>query len=203
MIKKISEGAEATIYEVRAQNCSLILKYRPAKGYRVKNLDNMLRARRTRVEARALGAAHNIGVNVPLLRLVSKYGILTSMVKGSMLKDMLNRNSKLLNKTLREAGRHLAALHSAGIVHGDYTPANIMVDGETVYVIDFGLASFTNSIEDKALDLLLMKRSLSSAHFNSFMEGYKALSNQSEVCRRLAEIERRGRYQTRTLIAKS
>ena len=60
----------------------------------------------------------------------------------------------------------------------------------------------TNSLEDKALDLLLMKRSSSAGQFLAFVDGYKRLGKDAPwVLRRLKEIEKRGRYQTRTLLA--
>ncbi|MGC8669604.1 MAG: KEOPS complex kinase/ATPase Bud32 [Candidatus Micrarchaeia archaeon] len=197
-MKKISEGAEASIYLLRAYDCDAVLKYRQSKAYRVRRLDEMLRSRRTRIEAKALSLAHHAGVNAPRLLLVSKYGMLTTKIEGLILKELLERqNTKLV---LNKAGIYLAMLHNAGIIHGDYTPANIMAKGSSVYVIDFGLALFSNAIEDKALDLLLMKRSISKKQFKDFIEGYKAHAKSSKsILERLGMIERRGRYQSRTL----
>lgn len=207
VMKKISEGAEACIYLLEGHKAvhsyAFILKYRQKKNYRVKELDEALRMRRTRIEARALYAAHIAGINVPILKLAGRYEILTSYVKGKMLKDLLYMREKP-NGAIRKAGEYLAKLHNIDIAHGDYTPANIIVAKNNVYIIDFGLAVFTKSIEDKALDMLLMKRSLDSKQFGYFLSGYKTYSNNySIMVKRLDEIERRGRYQTRTLITNS
>jgi tetratricopeptide (TPR) repeat protein/tRNA A-37 threonylcarbamoyl transferase component Bud32 len=43
------------------------------------------------------------------------------------------------------AGRGLSAAHGAGILHRDFKPANVMVDGETVKVTDFGLAKLVGT----------------------------------------------------------
>ncbi len=60
----------------------------------------------------------------------------------------------------------------------------------------------TGSMEDKALDLLLMKRSINTMQFRAFADGYKAQGKDAAgVMKRLGEIEKRGRYQTRTLLA--
>ena len=95
----------------------------------------------------------------------------------------------------------LALLHAHGIAHGDYTPANIIVDDRgRAWVIDFGLSQRTNSEEDKAFDLLLFKRAVSrgcyEAFINSYSENYQAAK---KILKRLSDIERRGRYQSRTI----
>jgi Kae1-associated kinase Bud32 len=94
----------------------------------------------------------------------------------------------------------LARMHNAGIVHGDFTPANIMLCGGVPYVIDFGLAADVGSTEEKAIDLLLMKRSLPKKEYLIFEKSYAREGTGSRATlERLAEVEKRGRYQVRTL----
>jgi len=99
-----------------------------------------------------------------------------------------------------KAGEQLALLHNAGITHGDFTPANLISNGREIYLIDFGLAEPTSSSEERALDVLLMKRQMSRERYSDFARAYsKAAKSSGETLRRLAEIEERGRYQIRTL----
>jgi len=100
-------------------------------------------------------------------------------------------------------GAYAARLHNAGIAHGDYTPANVMIDASGMpWIIDFGLSEMTSALEDKALDILLMKRSVNPDQFRAFVDGYgKQCRDAVKVMVRLGEIEKRGRYQTRTLLA--
>jgi Kae1-associated kinase Bud32 len=202
MMELISEGAEAKIYATALLGNDAIVKRRLPKGYRVRQLDDALRRQRTKTEARALALASLAGVKTPVLLLVDDFDIYMSRVRGTNLNKMLERGARprKLNKMLYDIGAYAGLMHAAGIAHGDYTPANIMICDGTAYVIDFGLASMTSSVEEKALDLLLMKRSLSGAAFSSFMAGYrKAYGASDKTAGRLNAIERRGRYQTRTL----
>ncbi|HJL35047.1 MAG TPA: serine/threonine-protein kinase, partial [Polyangiaceae bacterium LLY-WYZ-15_(1-7)] len=43
-------------------------------------------------------------------------------------------------RILAEVGRALAALHDAGLLHGDVKPENVLVGGERVVLVDLGLA---------------------------------------------------------------
>jgi Kae1-associated kinase Bud32 len=201
-MKIVSEGAEARIYSVRCMGIESVLKRRIRKNYRINEIDTRLRITRTRNEARIMGLASSLGINAPILLLVDQYDIVMSKVNGDRLCDMLNRKNSDMGKIFAILGRYAAILHNNNIAHGDYTPANVIV-GKTAeaHIIDFGLAEITTSVEEKALDLLLMKRSISSSHFGKFVESYRRYCKESViVLKRLALIEKRGRYNTRTLI---
>ncbi|MCL5430139.1 MAG: Kae1-associated serine/threonine protein kinase [Candidatus Marsarchaeota archaeon] len=204
-MEKISEGAEAEIYDAKVLGRSAILKYRIEKGYRTRPLDYRIRSERTKSEAKIMARASARGAMVPKVLLIDGYGIYIEKLDGAMLNAMMDRFEKQkekMRKILEEAGKQLGMLHNADIVHGDYTPANILVTPEgVVYVIDFGLAEITNSVEEKALDLLLMKRSISKTLYPIFEDSYrKSHGDSKSVLLKLGDIERRGRYQTRTLI---
>lgn len=73
----------------------------------------------------------------------------------------------------------------------------------TIFLIDFGLGYFNGKIEDKAVDIHVLREALSSKHFKNsknlfkyFKSGYKKIdsSQAKKVFERLTIIEKRGRY---------
>jgi Kae1-associated kinase Bud32 len=202
MVNRISEGAEAFIYRGNFLGLDAVIKSRIRKGYRIKEMDERIRATRTKKEARILSIASDSGVLAPTVLFVDRYNICMSEIKGRNLNSLL-KLEKDVDGVFYQLGVYAGMLHKAGIAHGDYTPANVMVDNAgKAWIIDFGLSEMTGSFEEGALDLLLMKRAISAEQFRTFEMGYKKQRlNAMEVLRRLAEIERRGRYQTRTLSA--
>ena len=67
-------------------------------------------------------------------------------------------------------------------------------------IFDFGLGKYSDLLEDKAADLLVLKKSFQSIDydiatetFNWILEAYDA-NNQSKMANKIAEIEGRGRY---------
>ena len=60
----------------------------------------------------------------------------------------------------------MARLHDGGLVHGDLTTSNMILrDADGVLVlIDFGLAANATLAEDKAVDLYVLERAITSAH---------------------------------------
>jgi Kae1-associated kinase Bud32 len=189
------QGAEARLYGTRIFGADLVVKSREPKAYRIKELDTRLRVQRTRNEARLMQRAYAAGVRVPRLIGLGRFSIYMERLDGRLLKDV-----KINEGQAEELGQVLARLHHANIAHGDFTTANIMSTRKGLYVIDFGLASSDWRLEEKAIDLLLMKRSLSGRLYAGFAKAYLKNSDEGrEVMKRLAEIEKRGRYQSRTL----
>lgn len=193
----MARGAEAVVSRTGFLGFPAVSKDRVAKGYRVKALDLKLRKTRTRVEARLLSEAKSAGVLCPLVYSASGNELVTSFVSGERLRELLlGKKTGFARKILSETGKSLARLHSAGIVHGDFTTANVIVSGGKAWVIDFGLGGFSKELEEQAVDVLLMKRSLKPDEFKFFFAGYKANPGSGKVLGKLAEIESRGRYVT-------
>ena len=197
---RISEGAESVVYSGSVAGMRCIIKSRIKKRYRIDALDLRLRLSRTKSEAKIISAAFNAGVNPPRVLLIDGFDLYVERLGGTTLNGMHRLRATERHRIMHEAGRSLGLLHNADIAHGDYTPANIMVDSGIVYVIDFGLAEQTTSVEEKAIDLLLMKRSVEKSYYRAFERAYMHASNSgAATIRRLREVEMRGRYQTRTL----
>ena len=69
-----------------------------------------------------------------------------------------------------------------------------------IYFIDFGLSFISPKIEDKAVDLHLLKQAIESKHykiqeeaFKYVLDGYKKYSKADEVIKRLQVVESRGK----------
>lgn len=192
-------GAEARVKIGK----SSVRKERIKKGYRPKKLDLTLRERRTRTEARILNEARRIGVRVPKVIKVGKFYILMEKIDGPNLRDVLESlGEEERRKVFYDLGEQIGRLHSNHIIHGDLTTGNVILRGNDVYLIDFGLAFFSQKIEDKAVDIHLLQEALKSKHFQVWKEcfewtiqGYRSAYEDAEkVLKRVAEIEKRGRY---------
>jgi Kae1-associated kinase Bud32 len=194
-MKMISEGAEARIYSESMYGGRMAVKIRGEKEYRVRELDVSIRRSRTKREARTMLKATSLGVRVPRIIGLGDFSIYMERIDGKLLKDC-----RIDRGMARRAGEALAMLHNGDIVHGDFTPANLMLERGRICVIDFGLADIKPDTEEKAVDLLLMKRSISPELYRAFESAYLSrCAAGRKVVSRLAEIEKRGRYQTRTL----
>lgn len=110
--------------------------------------------------------------------------------------------TQLLEGYARKTGQMLAKLHDIDTVHGDLTTSNLLVTPEgDLVMIDFGLSYGSNLIEDKAVDLYVLERAISSTHpvstprfFDLVLEAYKsALKNPKQVLNKFADVQLRGR----------
>src|SRR3989344_2608841 len=168
------KGAEAIL--TISKPIGSIRKTRVAKKYRLKQIDEKLRLQRTKIEAKLLHKAKFAGVRCPLVRNVDlrEMEIEQQFITGKNLADII-----ITNPIAQQAGEQLALLHSAGIVHGDSTTSNFLLDQEgKVWVFDFGLAKQSSELEDQAIDVMLFKNSLalSLEAFKQFEKGYSLIA---------------------------
>ena len=203
LLRLLKKGAEADIYLTLWDGKKAILKIRKKKDYRNEILDKKIRMQRTMRESEIISDTKSFGIISPLVYFVDrkKCEIYIQYIDGTLVKDL--SNPKII-KTCEEIGRIVGLLHKNGIMHGDLTTSNFIMQKGKVFVIDFGLAQRTDKMEDHAIDLRLFKEILNSAHTHimekawaSFLRGYKkmvGISRRNRVLMQVSVIESRGRY---------
>ncbi|KAJ3150697.1 TP53 regulating kinase [Geranomyces michiganensis] len=102
--------------------------------------------------------------------------------------------------------KSLGVMHDLDIVHGDLTTSNMMMragDRPSLVLIDFGLSFVSTLVEDKAVDLYVLERALSSTHpdtdsfFQAILKAYEKNSKGGKaVLKKLEDVRRRGRKRT-------
>ena len=201
----IAMGAEASVYSGKFFGFDVIAKHRFAKTYREKKIDIMLRKSRSIQEVRLLINAKRIGINVPFVLDLDKkeWIMIIEKIDGKPLKEYSNTDYQGLDKIYAKLGEYMGLLHSNSIIHGDLTTSNVLLDkkGE-IWIIDFGLGYSSTQIEDKAVDLLVLKHTLQSSHstvsedvFKAFLESYEQNSSKyKQIMKRMRGVEERIRY---------
>lgn len=199
----IAKGAESNIVKSSYLGRDAVLKNRISKNYRIPEIDNKIRKARTKLEAKLLSDVKKAGVVTPILYDVDLHDktILMEEIKGDLVKDIINEDLAY------EIGENIAKFHNLNIIHGDITSSNMMVDDKNQLVfIDFGLGRYSDLFEDKAVDLLVLKKSLQSIDYNTaikifdkvlegYADEYKDDSlNREQIIKKINEIESRGRY---------
>ena len=197
-MKIVAQGAEAILYREN----DFLIKERIKKSYRIDGIDIKLRKYRTKSEAKLLSKVENspevFDVDEKSMKIKMEF------IDGKLVKNILDdMNKNKRNLLLREIGGKIAKMHDDNIIHGDLTTSNMILKNK-IYFIDFGLGFVSNKIEDKAVDLHLLRQALESKHYRHFeesfkevLEGYKLSKNWKEVLNRLEKVERRGRYKNK------
>ena len=200
MKKIISRGAEAIIHLEDGK----VTKERLKKGYRIPELDKKIIKRRTKAETKLLKKASELINSPPPENTQKENEIVIPFIEGDKLSEKLNSyNQKKQIEVMKKIGIEIGRLHKGGIVHGDLTTSNMILKGNEVYIIDFGLGSFNGKYEQKGVDIHLLKEALEAKHFenhkklfSAFESGYKSIdeTEAKKVFERLIAIEKRGRY---------
>jgi len=197
--KILQQGAEAIILKKGKD----VIKRRLKKSYRIKEIDDKIRKLRTRSEGKLLEKAGKI-ISIPKLKDVNESSkeIQMDFIDGKKLSDHLNIFSLQKQKTVcLEIGNSVAKLHDSNIIHGDLTTSNMILKNKKVFFIDFGLGFQSHKLEDKAVDLHLLKQALEAKHFQHWeilfkeiLKSYSKSKDSKKVLERLKAVEKRGRY---------
>lgn len=208
----ISRGAEAEIYLVDVHGLKVVIKKRVEKPYRTPEFNKLFIVNRTRTEAKILSELYVAGLNVPAVLFVDEEaGILgIEYIEGERLSNFIDtlEDFNVLTTIAREIGEFAGKMHTLKIYHGDYTLANVVMSKRGLTVIDFGLAGYSTDIEEYAIDLHLMLRSVYATRpeiaevferhmVESYTKSYGG--DGKEVIKRMREIRVRGRYVDREL----
>ena len=195
--KIIQQGAEAIIY----LKDNKITKHRIKKSYRHPTLDKKLRKSRTKSESKIIFKLANTLPVPKILNTDEKtYKISMQYINGKKLSE--NLESLNHQEIAKQIGKNLTLLHNQNIVHGDLTTSNMIFTPKTnhLYFIDFGLGFHSHKIEDKAVDLHLIKQALETKHhtiskptFNTILKNYKPEQSKL-IIERISVIEKRRRY---------
>jgi Kae1-associated kinase Bud32 len=205
--KLIYKGAEAEIYLENWHGELAIRKSRVVKPYRIAELDAAIRRSRTAHEATMMQEVRKLGVPVPSIHHIDPetWTLIMEYIRGPTLKEELyTLPMKERRSRCNDLGEILGLMHEGGAVHGDLTISNILSENGKLFMIDFGLGDFSDQIEDKGVDLVLLNRVIKSTHyafyiplFKAFLRGYSKVvgkKGSEETLRKMREIERRGRY---------
>ena len=204
----IKKGAEASLYLTDWHGRKVIMKKRLPKKYRPSKLDGHIRTYRTIHEPQLIHEAKKAGVPTPTIFLVDLKNatIIMEFIEGKQVKQLLSEVTKSERQSLcLKIGELIGRLHEYGIIHGDLTTSNMILDSEgKIFFVDFGLGEKTKELEARGVDLHLMKRALQSTHFrftekcfDAVIRGYsKVLGAETvkNILDKIKEIERRGRY---------
>lgn len=207
----VQKGAEATLFRGKWFGKDVIFKERIIKDYRIEQIDSYIRAKRTFNEAKALIKIKNYGINCPQVYDIDPITstIVMKYITGTKMKELMDSlQEEKLKYYFKILGTFIAKLHINGHIHGDITTSNVIITPEEeIFLIDFGLHEYSDSIEDKSVDLHLFKRVLQSSHgtiqktcFQAFLDGYiseydiNGFNNAKEIINNISVIETRGRY---------
>lgn len=205
----LAKGAESDILEKSYLGEDAILKKRVPKSYRVKEIDTKIRKMRTKSESKLISDIKSCGVKSPVLFDVNleDESILMEKIHGNLVKDIMDSLSSEDRFNLaKKIGYNIGLMHNKDIIHGDITSSNMMVDDKGNFVFfDFGLGGYSDLVEDKATDLLVLKKSFQSIDYeianetfnwilDGYIDSYEDDLNKNMILNKIKEIESRGRY---------
>ncbi len=192
--KLIAEGAEAQIFLSNFNGKNVITKQRVSKKYRAKELDDIILSKRIKAEANQLVRANRCGVKTPQVFRIEDKKIMMEYLDFPESKKVILENKVYI----KNIAKNIVLLHKNDIIHGDLTLGNILFDPKKKepYFIDFGLSFLSHKIEDKAMDLEVLRETI-VADFGEglWQEFAKEYAKQlPEIVKYMEKINARKKY---------
>lgn len=220
----LKQGAEAKLIigEFNGQRC--LIKERFQKKYRHPDLDSQLTKERMRAESKAISRCSAAGILTPKVyqmdlaeRKIYMEYFEKSITAKCYINDILPAIDNVADREagLAELGRRIGEvvgkMHANHIIHGDLTTSNILLNPKVedfssydLVMIDFGLANYGQSAEQKGVDLYVLERALLSTHssvptlFPIILDSYKEHNSKcwQETINKFEDVRARGRKRT-------
>lgn len=205
---ELTQGAEAKIYRTTFLGIPAVVKLRISKPYRHPEYDRVFKHRRTLIEAKVMTHLRSLGVRAPSVLYVDPDAglIVMEYIDGCRLSECLSKVSiDRVAEIALDIGRQTSIMHVNSVYHGDLTLANTLISyRDEVYIIDFGLSGYSKDVEEYAIDVHLLDRSvellypeLKNTFMNSFWKGYLVNASASFVEKlkdKVRDVRLRGRY---------
>lgn len=220
----LKQGAEAKLYIDKFNGQQCLVKERFRKKYRHPDLDTQLTKERMRAESKSISRCAAAGILVPKIfymdlnerKIYMEYlqqSITAKAYINELVPSFADAELRVmkLNQLGKQIGDIVGRMHSNNIIHGDLTTSNILVNPKTddfseydVVAIDFGLANYGQSGEQKGVDLYVLERALLSTHsgvptlFATILDAYKEANSKDwpGIIQKFEEIRARGRKRT-------
>jgi Kae1-associated kinase Bud32 len=210
----IAQGAEATLEVGTFMGRPAVLKLRRPKGYRHPELERTIATSRLRAEARALRDARGAGVRTPAVLDVDliEGRLVIELVEGPTVRAAFDGLSEAdRRRVARALGGAMGLLHRGGMVHGDPTTSNFVLENLPregpvgLAVLDISLGGKAEGLEERGVDLRLLSEAFESTHhahialFDQVLEGYRESfpDGADDAIARMEAIAARGRYVSR------
>ncbi|MEJ2188711.1 MAG: protein kinase, partial [Acidobacteriota bacterium] len=147
VVEKLGQGGMGIVYKARDTVLERFVALKvlpPGKGLDPERRQRFLN------EAKAASALNHPGIVAvhDVLTVDGQDLLVMELVEGETLEQILTRKRLPLSEALEISigiAEALSRAHAAGIVHRDLKPSNVMVCGDGVKVLDFGLAKLVES----------------------------------------------------------
>ena len=196
------KGAESIISRETYLGRRAVSKVRPAKGYRIRALDEEIRRTRMRNELGVAVRLHEAGLEAPLPFLLDQERNELKMqdMECPTLRMVLMEDGSVPD-IVKALGRAVGKMHESGISHGDLTTGNVLIKEGKICFIDGSMGSVVAETKDLGQDLFLLKESFQSMHgdlpgiWADFLKAYRrSHDGASRVLDELKRIESTRRY---------